>query len=85
VGTIQTILGIEENPELVKKNLSNLISSSNVFGFDSDKLYYFVREGYVSDAASYTWRAEGYCKTIKVISELIDGVVQIDGFFKHDL
>lgn len=52
-----------------------MISSSNVFPYDSEDLYYFVREGYVSDPASYTWRAEGYCKEIKVISEIIDGSV----------
>lgn len=66
-------------------NLSGLISSANVFPYDSNNLYYFVREGYVSDPASYAWRAEGYCKTIKVISEIIDGSVQIDGYFKYDI
>ena len=31
----------------VNENLSALISSRNVFPFDSDQLYFFVREGYV--------------------------------------
>jgi hypothetical protein len=44
-----------------------------------------VREGYVSDPASYTWRAEGYCKQIKVISEMICGGIQIDGYFRYDI
>ena len=62
-------------------NLGNVISSNNIFPADSDQLYYFVREG-VTDSA---WRAEGYCKKIKVVSEMIDGSVQLDGFFKADL
>ena len=59
-----------------------MISSSNVFPYDSDKLYYFVREGYTMDPATYSWRAEGYCNVIKVISEMIDGSIQIDGYQK---
>lgn len=52
-----------------------MISSSNVFPYDSDKLYYFVREGYTMDPATYSWRAEGYTNVIKVISEMIDGSI----------
>lgn len=44
-----------------------------------------MREGYVSDPASFTWRAEGLCKEIVVTSEIIDGSVQIDGYFHHDI
>ena len=62
-------------------NLCNMISNNNIFPFHADQLYYFVREG----VSQSTWRAEGYCKKIKVVSEMIDGSVQIDGFFKHDL
>lgn len=75
VGIIQKIIGVDENSDLVNENLSALISSNNVFPYDSNQLYYFVREGYVSDPASYTWRAEGLCKKIKVISEMIDGSI----------
>ncbi|CDW73590.1 nad kinase domain-containing protein 1-like [Stylonychia lemnae] len=99
VSTIQSIIGTYDNSELVRlnkifqylsciqvnSNISGLISSNNVFPYDSDKLYYLVREGYVSDPSSYTWRAEGYCSMIKVISEIIDGSVQIDGYFKYDI
>lgn len=56
-----------------------------MFPYNSDKLYYFVREGYSMDPAAFTWRAEGYCKQIKVTSEMIDGRVQIDGYFKVDI
>ena len=37
------------------------------------------------DPAAFTWRAEGYCNQIKVTSEIIDGRVQIDGYFKYDI
>lgn len=62
-----------------------MISSNNVFPHDSDQMFYFVREGYVQDAKFYTWRAEGFCKHVRVISEMIDGSLQIDGYFKHDI
>jgi hypothetical protein len=62
-----------------------LISSSNVFPYDSDQIYYFVREGYTMDPASFSWKAEGFCKTIKVVCEMLAGRVQIDGYFKLDI
>ena len=57
----------------VNENLSALISSRNVFPYDSDQLYFFVREGYVQDPNLFSWRGEGYAKKVKVISEMIDG------------
>jgi hypothetical protein len=65
--------------------LSTIISSNHVFPSDSEQLYYFVREGYVCDAKLYTWRAEGFCKKVRVVSEIIDGSLQIDGYFKLDI
>lgn len=62
VSTINDILGNLECDAMMNNNLSGLISSTNVFPYDQDDLYYFVREGYVSDPASYAWRAEGFCK-----------------------
>lgn len=56
-----------------------------MFPYDSDQLYYFVREGYVCDARLYAWRAEGHCKKVRVISEMINGGIQIDGYYKQDL
>lgn len=65
--------------------MSKLINSKNILPYDSESLYYLVREGYVSDPASFTWRAEGLCKQFKLRSEMIDGSIQIDGYFHHDL
>ncbi len=79
------MMGVENQSEMVNENLSALISSQNIFPHDSDQLYYFVREGYVCDAKLYSWRAEGFCKKVKVICETIDGSLQIDGYFKHDI
>ena len=55
--------------------MSKMINSKNIFPHDSDHIYYLVREGYVSDPGSFTWRAEGLCKEIKLISEMIDGPI----------
>jgi hypothetical protein len=75
VSIIQKYLGAENDNELVNENLSSIISSQHVFPHDCDQLYYFVREGYVCDARLYAWRAEGYCKKVKVISEMINGAL----------
>ena len=37
------------------------------------------------DPASLTWRAEGLCRELLFTSEMIDGAVQIDGFYHQDL
>lgn len=55
--------------------MSKMINSKNIMPYDSDHIYYLVREGYVSDPASFTWRAEGLCKGLKLISEMIDGSI----------
>jgi hypothetical protein len=56
-----------------------------VFPYDSNKVYYFIREGYTNDPISFSWRAEGFCKSLKLVSEMIDGGVQIDGYYKMDV
>ena len=57
------------------QQMSKLINSNNLIPYDSDCIYYLVREGYVSDPASFTWRAEGTCKKIRFISEMVDGSI----------
>jgi hypothetical protein len=55
--------------------MSKMINSKNILPYDSDNIYYLVREGYTTDPASLTWRAEGLCKKIKLISEMLDGSI----------
>lgn len=62
-----------------------MISEKTIYPYDKEELYYFVREGYISDPASTSARAEGYCKEIKVTSEMICGSLQIDSYYRHDL
>lgn len=68
----------------MNENLSTLISNKTIFPINSDQLYYFVRESYVSDERLYSWRAEGFCKSARITSEMITGQVLVDGHFKHD-
>jgi hypothetical protein len=56
-----------------------------VFPADSDLLYYFVREAYICDSKQFSWRAEGHCKKVRVISEMINGSLQIDGYYKREI
>jgi len=48
-------------------------------------MYYFVREVYSKDTLSTIEHAEGFCKKLKFTSELLEGRVNIDGYFVHDL
>jgi len=79
-------LGISDQPDRTTLDqLSELLNQSIMFPIYSRQLYYYVREGYVSHDNSFSWRSEGFCQELKVINEIINGRVLIDGFFTYDL
>lgn len=82
---VQKFIGGEKNTDTAYQQIARLINNKNTFALDSDKIYYFVREGFTTDPVQYSWRAEGYCKSLKVTSEMIDGSVQIDGYWKYNV
>ena len=45
-----------------------------MYSADSDKMYYFVREGFQETNIS-----EGFAKELLVTSEMLNGMVKIDG------
>lgn len=51
-----------------------------MFRKDDERMYFFVREGF-----SMTRQSEGFCKKIKVTSEMLNGEVIIDGWHQTDL
>jgi hypothetical protein len=65
--------------------IARQVNKSYTFSCESDKLYYYVREAYVAHENSFSWRSEGYCKDIKIISEILEGRVLIDGYYNYNL
>ena len=65
--------------------MQSVLNSSITFPYDLDKIYYYVREGYVAHDNSFSWRSEGFCKEINIINEILDGRVLVDGNFHYDL
>jgi len=43
-------------------------------------MYFYVREGF-----SLTRASEGFCKTMKITSEMLNGQVVIDAWYHRDL
>jgi len=43
-------------------------------------MYFFVREGF-----SMTRQSEGFCKKMKITSEMLNGEVIVDGWYQTDL
>jgi hypothetical protein len=48
-------------------------------------MYYYIREVYAKDPKKVAHHSEGYCKHLKFQSELIDGIVHIDGCYTYDI
>eukprot|EP00347_Sterkiella_histriomuscorum_P003842 403362732 len=85
VNSVLEIMGVEDRSQAVVEYLAAQLNCSLVFPCDSDQQYYYVREGYIAHDNSFSWRSEGYCKEIRVISEIIEGRVLIDGYYNYEL
>jgi hypothetical protein len=48
-------------------------------------MYYFIREGYMKDKSCYNRHKEGFAHHIEFLSELVEGKVYIDGYYKRDI
>ena len=64
----------------VNDMLSQELSDQTIFPRDDERMYFYVREGF-----SLTRQSEGFCKKIKVTSEMLNGEVIIDGWYQTDL
>ena len=63
------------NDELAKE-----LSEETIFPRDDPRMYFCVREGF-----SMTQMSEGFCKHIKITSEMLNGQVVIDAWYHRDL
>jgi len=60
--------------------MAKKISEKTVFPADSDKMYYFVREGFQETNIS-----EGFTQNLILTSEMLNGVVKLDGHNSIDI
>jgi len=60
--------------------MAKKISEKTVFPADSDKMYYFVREGFQETNIS-----EGFTQNLILTSEMFNGVVKLDGHNSIDI
>ena len=85
VRTILNYLGSGDNIELVEEHFAKTISQQTIFPPEEERMYFFVREGYIKDAYQFSRQREGYATSLKYISELIEGRVYIDGYYTKDI
>ncbi len=78
-------LGNQDNQELVEEHFARTISEQTVFPPEEERIYYFVREGYAKDVTGYNKHKEGFARHIKYLSQLVEGRVYIDGYFRKDI
>ena len=71
----------------MEEHFSKIVSEKTLFPPDDERLYYFVREGYMKDSREigYHRHKEGFAKNMQFLSELIEGRVYIDGHYKRDI
>lgn len=83
---LKRIIGLKESNsgnndiELIDYKIAEKISLKTIFPADSDKMYYYVREGFQETNIS-----EGFCKELTLTSEMLGGVVKIDGHTTIDI
>lgn len=86
VRNILGYLGHQEAQELVEDHFAKTVSQQTIFSPDEERMYYFVREGYAKDTTNgYNRHKEGFCKHIEFQSELVEGTVYIDGYYRRDI
>lgn len=69
----------------MEEHYAKIISKSTIFPHDEERMYYFIREGYLKEINGFNRHSEGYARNIKYYSELIDGRVYIDGYYTKDI
>ena len=76
VNNLKHIIGLQNDHsvELIDYKMAKKISQQTVYPPDSEKIYYFVREGFQETNIS-----EGFCSNLLVTNEMLRGMVKIDG------
>jgi hypothetical protein len=73
----------------VEEHFAKTVSMQTLFPPEEDRFYYFVREGYATQTSSegngYKRHKEGFAHHMQYLSELIEGRVYIDGYYRRDI
>ena len=48
-------------------------------------MYFFIREGYAKHSTEFNRHKEGFCRHLEFQSELIEGNVYIDGYYRREI
>lgn len=77
---IQGIMGSLNVDEATNDALARNLSEETIFPRTDNRMYFYVREGF-----SMTRMSEGFCKHIKITSEMLNGQVVVDAWYHRDL
>ena len=73
----------------MEEHFAKTVSMQTLFPPEEDRFYYFVREGYAtqtsSEGSGYKRHKEGFAHHMQYLSELIEGRVYIDGYYRRDI
>lgn len=77
---MQDAIGSLESDCQTNDELAETISAETVYPRNDPRMYFCVREGF-----SNTQITEGFCKHVKVTSEMLNGRVVIDAWYNRNL
>ena len=70
----------------MEEHFAKTISKQTIFSPDEERMYYFVREGYLKDPkTNFNRHSEGFARHIRYLSELVEGRVYVDGYYTKDI
>lgn len=70
----------QEIDEMVLEEIATKLSESSRFDIDRDECFFHVREGFATKKLG-----EGFAKEVRVVSEMLDGQVIVDGWNSFDM
>jgi hypothetical protein len=59
-----------------------VINEETKFGSDEHRMFYFIREGFAIKKSQPT---EGFCESLDVTCEMLNGEVILDGWWKCNM
>ena len=77
---VQKLIGSLSVDNETNDRLAEELSKETNFARDDPRMYFYVREGF-----SLTRMSEGFCKSMLITSEMLNGQVVIDAWYHRDL
>ena len=77
---VNAALQLPDLDETLVDNYAREMNDKTIFKQNDTRMYFYVREGFSNSKVS-----EGFCRDIKVTSEMLDGEAIVDGWFRINL